>query len=94
MLHEQTVTVSWCPVKCKGNKETGYPPSTEMCVCVCGRADVEGGGGLLEFEINKTAYQNGQKACLFCISLACVHFSSINLIVRIHISTSSSLVDK
>ena len=28
------------------------------------------GGCLLEFEINKTAYQNGQKACLFCISLA------------------------
>ena len=43
MLHEQTVTVSWCPVKCKGNKQTGYPPpSTEMCVW---RADVEGGGG-------------------------------------------------
>ena len=71
MLHEQTVTVSWCPVKCKGKKETGYPPppppSTEICVCVW-RADVEGGGRLLEFEINKTAYQNGQKACLFCIS--------------------------
>ena len=94
MLHEQTVTVSWCPVKCKGNKETGYLPPPRRCVCVW-RADVEGGGGcLLEFEINKTAYQNGQKACLFCISLACVHFSSINLIVRIHISTSSSLVDK
>ena len=44
MLHEQTVTVSCCPVKCKGNKETGYPPSTEMCVCVW-RADVEGGWG-------------------------------------------------
>ena len=45
MLHEQTVTVSWCPVKCKGNKQTGYPPpSTEMCVCVCGGLMWRGGG--------------------------------------------------
>ena len=45
MLHEQTVTVSWCPVKCKGNKETGYPP-LHGDVCVCGGLMWRGGGGV------------------------------------------------
>ena len=40
MLYEQTVTVPWCPVKCKcpkGNKEKGYPPPHgDVCVCLEG----------------------------------------------------------
>ena len=68
MLHEQTVTVSWCPVKCKGKKETGYPPPPpppRRYVCVCGGLMWRGGGVCLNLKSTKQLTKMDRRPACF-----------------------------